>query len=115
MSKKVMIKRCRALRRDQTPSEFMLWQRVRGRKINGLKFLRQHPIIYDSINGKYLFFIADFYCAEKNLVIELDGSSHNNRKEYDDNRDRIMKELGLTVMRFKNNAVDEALEYINNL
>ena len=59
------INRARQLRKDMTPEEKILWQKLRNRKFKGLKFNRQHPIIYDVINNRRMFFIADFYCAEK--------------------------------------------------
>jgi cyclase len=80
-----------------------------------MKFRRQHPISQ---------FIVDFYCAEIKLVIELDGGYHDHPeiKEYDEGREFILKELGLTVMRFTNNEVDSDIQtvlkkikkYINN-
>jgi very-short-patch-repair endonuclease len=92
----------RELRKNQTDEEKLLWQSIRNRKLQGLKFLRQHPIIYGSDhNGRTRFFVADFYCAEKKLVIEIDGKIHDFRKEYDRNRDLILKELNLRVLRLK--------------
>ncbi|MBI2730637.1 MAG: DUF559 domain-containing protein [Sphingobacteriales bacterium] len=92
----------RDLRRTSTETEKILWEQLRNRKLKGLKFRRQHPI--DK-------FVADFYCHEKRLVVELDGAVHNDKevKEYDDNRTFILNELGITVMRFRNDEV------INNL
>jgi len=67
------------LRKNQTGTEEMLWQKLRNRKLYGYKFLRQHPIIHSGFINKLYFFIADFYCAEKELVIELDGKIHENQ------------------------------------
>ena len=93
---------CRKLRRNQTETEVMLWERLRNRKLNGFKFLRQHPIIYEQSNNQFpFFFVADFFCAEKKLVIELDGPIHEIQKEYDGNRDFILKEMKLTILRIK--------------
>lgn len=92
----------RELRRLQTPEEKELWEKLRNPKFNGLKFLRQHPIVYAYKDYTPLFFVADFYCAEKKLVIELDGKIHEFQKDYDENRDSILKELGLRVLRIKN-------------
>ncbi|NQY67771.1 MAG: endonuclease domain-containing protein [Flavobacteriales bacterium] len=94
----------RELRKNQTPSEALLWGKLRNRKLNNHKFLRQHPIIYgsDHLNNP-LFFILDFYCSTKKLAIELDGSIHNNQKEEDASRDKILTSLGITVIRFRNN------------
>lgn len=50
-------------------------------------------------------FIADFYCSELSLVIEIDGNSHDNKQEYDEKRTNTLNELGLTVIRYTNNEV----------
>ena len=100
------ISRARKLRKEMTPEEKILWAKLRNRKFKGLKFLRQHPIIYDTINYKPLYFIADFYCAEKKLVIELDGKIHDFQKDYDERRDEILRNAGLKVLRFKNAELD---------
>lgn len=93
----------------------MLWQRLRARKINGLKFLRQYPVVYQSINHQLFYFIADFYCAEKKLVIELDGKIHEQTKEYDENRDFILNEMKLNVVRFKNEEIEKVIEFVRAL
>jgi len=106
-SRKENIKQiARELRRRQTPAEKFVWEIVRNRKLNGVKFLRQHPIEF-SYNGKQRFFIADFYCAEKRLVIELDGKIHEQQKEYDAIRDEILTNLGLIVLRIKNEETED--------
>lgn len=66
----------------------------------GVKFRRQHSL------GKY---IADFYCPEKKLVIELDGGQHSAQKEYDENRTRYFATLGVRVLRVWNNEIRENL------
>jgi cyclase len=88
----------KALRKRSTKAEQHLWQMIRNRQLMGFKFRRQHPLKY---------FIADFYCHEALLVIELDGSIHEleNIKQYDQQREAIITELGITVMRFSNDAV----------
>ncbi|MBV6512436.1 MAG: hypothetical protein FMNOHCHN_01933 [Ignavibacteriaceae bacterium] len=91
-----------------TPAESAVWEIVRNRKFNNLKFLRQHPIIHNLINGQLYYFIADFYCAKLKLVIEIDGASHNESKDYDLMRDTILTEYGVTTLRINNNdALDE--------
>ena len=98
------------LRKNQTKAEEMLWWYLRGQKL-GVKFKRQHGI------GGY---IADFYCANKKLVIELDGNVHESKeaREYDEVRDKHFKELGFTTIRFWNDEVEnnirEVLEKIKN-
>ncbi len=110
-----MIHRCRALRKNGTEAEDTLWQMIRNRKINQLKFTRQFPLIYTVNNGKPSYFIADFYCSEKKVVIELDGEIHEHQKEYDENRDQIISKLNIKVKRFKNNEIDKAINYIKSL
>src|SRR3989338_8905846 len=90
------------LRKSLTPQELKLWFYLKSKKL-GVKFRRQHGI------GPY---IADFYCKEKNLVIELDGSTHKNEKEYDKGRNDYMETLGLKVLRFWNGEIDKNIEEI---
>jgi len=96
---------CRELRKNPTPSEKKLWNILRKRQLKGFRFLRQKPIIYKQINGKAFFFIADFYCAERKLIIELDGEIHRKQKAYDQKRDRILERLGYTVLRINNSEL----------
>jgi len=95
----------RKLRKEQTPSEKILWNELRNRKLYGVKFFRQHPLVYEEDRGIVHFFIPDFYSAEQKLVIELDGKIHEYQKNYDQERDFIIKKMGLTVIRFKNEEV----------
>ena len=92
-------------RKIQTKSELLLWERLRNRKLKGFKFRRQHPISN---------FIADFYCVECNLVIELDGDYHQHRdqSEYDQGRTYELEELNLKVVRFTNREVIENIELV---
>ena len=94
---------CRELRKEQTNAEGLLWAALRNRQLEGLKFRRQHPL------GRY---IADFYCAERRLVIELDGAVHDltDQQEYDRIREDIIRAQNLTVLRFRNEAVETDLE-----
>jgi very-short-patch-repair endonuclease len=95
----------RKLRKEQTPSEKILWNELRNRKLYGVKFFRQHPLVYEEDRGIVHFFIPDFYSAEQKLVIELDGKIHEYQKNYDQERDFIIKKMDLTVIRFKNEEV----------
>lgn len=101
------VKRARELRQNMTIAEKLLWSNLRNRKFHRLKFLRQHPILYELYQNKPLYFIADFYCAEKKLVIEVDGKIHDFQKEYDQHRDEILNSLKLTVLRIRNEEVDD--------
>ena len=91
-----MTRRARLLRREATFPERLLWSRLRGGRAGGLKFRRQHPF------GPY---IADFYCAALQLVIEVDGRTHIGRAEADERRTRYLEKRGLRVLRFTNDDV----------
>jgi len=97
--------RARELRQRMTPSERVLWERLRNREVDGLKFKRQHPF------GPYIF---DFFCSRLKLVIELDGSVHDDPIEQanDAERDAQCRAHGLTVHRFTNHEVFHNLEHI---
>ncbi|MBR8534091.1 endonuclease domain-containing protein [Carboxylicivirga sediminis] len=84
------------IRTRMTPSEKILWSELRNKKLDGLKFRRQHPIEY---------YIADFYCHEKKLVIEIDGEIHLYQKQYDIGRTAELERFGIQVIRFKNEDV----------
>lgn len=88
----------RELRQEPTEVEKLLWAELRNRKLNGLKFRRQHPL--DK-------FIVDFYCNEKKLAIELDGNIHDEKvnKEYDEARTAMLAGLNIIVLRFKNEEI----------
>jgi len=106
----------RDLRKNQTSSEKILWMNLRNRKLNGFKFNRQFPIVYGrDFNGTSHFFIADFYCHEKKLVIELDGKIHNFQKEYDKERDSIINQLGLNVIRIKNEELENISKVLEKI
>ena len=81
---KRITKHARELRNNMTESEKLLWKELRGRKVSGLRFLRQHPILYKGNLSKYNYFIADFYCNEKKVIIEVDGPIHDGSEDYDE-------------------------------
>ena len=88
----------RELRNRTTEAEQKLWSLLRNRQLKGKKFRRQHAIAN---------YVADFYCNESKLVIELDGNFHTmaETKEYDKSRTNLLNELGITVLRFWNEEV----------
>ena len=103
MGRKITIKElARELRKNPTKSEKILWEYLRKRRFKGLRFLRQYPIIHEERYGELFFYIADFYCSEVKLVLELDGKVHDYQKESDFNRDFVMRRMGLKVLRIKN-------------
>ncbi len=93
---------CRENRKNMTDAEKIVWELVRNRKLDGKKFLRQHKIIYENSFDSFQFFIADFYCAEEKLVLEIDGEIHEFQNEYDLWRTSVLVDLGLRVLRIKN-------------
>ncbi|RKE04289.1 endonuclease domain-containing protein [Marinifilum flexuosum] len=109
-------KRAKELRKNMTDTEKILWEYIRNRRFKGLKFRRQHPID---------IFIADFYCHELKLIIELDGKIHNTseNQEYDEGRTAELRYLGVQVIRFTNEEIDCDIkgalrrleEFINNM
>jgi very-short-patch-repair endonuclease len=94
--------RARELRQRMTEEEKILWEKLRNRRFYDLKFLRQHPIVYERINNEPIYFICDFYCAEKKVIIEIDGKIHDYRKFHDHDRDNILRQLNLNILRIRN-------------
>jgi len=101
----------RELRRNQTEAEKILWAAVRNRRLMGKKFLRQHPIFTDPQNLD-VFYIADFYCHEHRLVVELDGGIHKDHQEYDARRTEVLEVQNIKVIRFTNEQVEEDLNSV---
>jgi len=97
-------KLARNLRNNPTEAEKLLWQKLRKRQFMEYKFLRQHPVIYRN-NEKVNFFIADFYCHELRLIIEVDGEIHRKQEDYDDARTEILNMKKFYVKRFLNKAI----------
>lgn len=101
----------RKLRQNQTDVEQLLWKHLRGRRLDGIKFRRQHPI------GPY---VVDFVCLDKQLVIELDGGQHNTEEGKKKDKERVfwLKQNDYEVLRFWNNEVktdlDNVLQVIHN-
>ena len=97
------ITKARYLRKTQTQAEKLLWEELRNRKLSGFKFRRQQ-ILNEMI--------VDFFCAEKKLIIELDGPYHNDplQRIKDHNRDQELISLGFKVYRITNNQIFQTLE-----
>lgn len=100
----------RQFRKNPTESEDVVWQMLRNRQIKNLKWRRQQVI-----DG----FIADFYCAELNVVLEIDGSIHDNEevKEYDTYRASVFESKGIKTFRLRNEDCDKQhlTELIENI
>ena len=95
----------RSLRKKQTRAEKKLWNFLKGRRCAGLKFRRQHPIHY---------YVADFYCHEQRLIIEVDGEIHSVLSviEHDKNRTAELERYGIRTLRFSNDQVMNKTEEI---
>jgi very-short-patch-repair endonuclease len=93
--------KARSLRNHPTPSERLLWKKLRKRQLAGLKFQRQYAIEA---------FIVDFVCLEKKLIVELDGLYHNHQQNEDQRRDALLRGRGFAVVRFENDDVANRLE-----
>ncbi|AZO60371.1 endonuclease domain-containing protein [Mesorhizobium sp. M1A.F.Ca.IN.022.07.1.1] len=92
----------RRMRRESTEAEDRLWQELRGRRLDKIKFRRQVPV------GR---FVADFVCAEARLIIEIDGSQHAD-SPHDQERDAELKARGFRVLRFWNDDVLKELDAV---
>jgi very-short-patch-repair endonuclease len=88
--------KARELRRNATDAERLLWKRLRMRQAEYYKFRRQQPI------GEY---IVDFVCAERKLIVEVDGGQHVEQAEYDESRRKWLPGQGYRVLRFWNHDV----------
>jgi very-short-patch-repair endonuclease len=106
-ARRIVTSRARNLRRTSTDAERRMWSRLRDRRLFGLRFRRQQPC------GPY---IADFVCAEKKLIVEIDGGQHAERVEQDWVRTGYLEAMGYRVLRYWNNDVllrtDAVLEMI---
>ena len=95
----------RTMRAEPTPAEKTMWTNLRGRRLSGLKFRRQHPI------GPY---IVDFYCAEAKIVVEAEGGIHDDpdHQIHDSIRTSDIESLGIKVLRFTNDEIASELKTV---
>jgi len=89
------------LRKSQTEAEEIIWEELKAKKLNGLKFRRQVP--YDT-------FVIDFLCPSKKVILEIDGKIHLKTKFRDQERDEYFMEKGYKVLRIKNEEVFHNLD-----
>lgn len=102
---------CRDLRKHSTKAEQLFWETVRDRRFINKKFYRQYPIFFDML-GKETFFIADFYCHEEKLVIEIDGGYHKRQEKHDALRTYVVNKLGIDLIRFTNEEVENNIKNV---
>jgi very-short-patch-repair endonuclease len=98
-----LIRIARRLRVRSTSAEDIVWQQLRGRRLDGLKFRRQVPIAG---------YIADFCCYDLCLTVEIDGKHHDQQPEYDAVRRRAIASHGFFELRFTNDEVKERLDWV---
>jgi very-short-patch-repair endonuclease len=86
-----------------TKAEFILWQKLKGKQLEGIKFRSQYGVDR---------FVVDFYCTELKKAIEVDGESHfqDGVQEYDLERQDFIESVGIRFLRFTNDEVHENLE-----
>lgn len=101
-----MMEAARQFRKEPTPSEKILWQALRDKKLDGIKFRRQQPI------GP---FVVDFYNSQYRLIIEVDGPIHDYQVEADWSRQENLEILGLIVLRLKAEMVESNLPKVLSL
>jgi very-short-patch-repair endonuclease len=103
LAAKAMVSIARDLRQRETPSEDMLWEALRNRRLGELKFRRQHPIAKTR-------YVVDFLCYERDLVVEVDGGVHSAQRAQDAERQAAIAAQGYRVIRFDVVQVREDLQ-----
>ena len=93
----------RSMRKGSTVAEELLWERLRSKRLAGLKFRRQHPV------GR---FIVDFYCVERGIAIEVDGSIHGQQADQDRVRQDYLEQRGIRFLRFTNDAIVQDIDRV---
>jgi very-short-patch-repair endonuclease len=99
-----LVGRAKTMSRAMTKAEQILWFNVlKSRKLEGFKFVKQKQVFN---------YIVDFYCSKLLLVVEVDGSSHDNQIDYDKQRDSFLKSCGLEIVRVGNIDVEKNLDWV---
>ena len=100
-----IFEKAKMLRKNMTEAELKLWEKLKGKKMLGLRFRPQHPID---------IFIADFYCHPLKLILEVDGGIHKskNQKEYDIGREGELKNWGMKIIRFTNEEIENDIKSV---
>ncbi|WP_319589885.1 endonuclease domain-containing protein [uncultured Draconibacterium sp.] len=99
----VTLKKARQLRSRMTPSEVIIWEKLKNKQICGVRFRRQHPIE---------IFIVDFYCHAAKLVVEIDGKIHLATKDYDNERTKEINKYNILILRYTNDEISNNLNKI---
>jgi len=101
--RRVKVEAARELRKHMTLSEKRMWHRLRAGRLEGYHFRRQQVI---------LGFIVDFYCHRAGLAIEIDGVVHKKQAAYDFERDGVLEDRGVRVLRFRNDDVLRRIDHV---
>ena len=104
----------RQMRKQSTQAEEFFWQKARNRQLYRLKFQRQYIVAFPFDATFTKFYIADFYCEELKLIVELDGQIHLKLQEQDLIRTEQMIQRGYQVLRFNNDEVLYNWDYVQN-
>jgi very-short-patch-repair endonuclease len=99
--KQKMTEVARQFRKEPTTSEEILWQAIRGQKLDGRRFRRQQPIGV---------FVVDFYCSAEKLIVEVDGPIHELQREHDQQRQELLESLGLKMVRVTSKQVETDID-----
>lgn len=93
------------LRNNPTKTEKLVWEILKGKKLEGYKFRRQYGV------GKY---VIDCYCVKKKLALEIDGEVHDSEesKKYDKEREDFIKNFGINILRIKNEIVERNIDEV---
>jgi len=103
----IIFERAKAMRENMTQAEKTVWELLKEKKMLGLRFKPEHPI------G---IFIADFYCHQLKIVIEIDGGIHKSidQREYDIGREAELENWRIKVIRFTNEEVEKDIEHVRS-
>ena len=106
-AKPQIFENAKILRGHMTEAEQLLWEILKNKGMQNLRFRAQHPID---------IFVADFYCHQLKLIIEVDGEIHelNDQKEYDIGREAELNEWGIKVIRFTNEAIKLDINHVRS-
>lgn len=95
-----MVEIARQFRKEPTRGEKLLWEHLRGRRLDGIKFRRQQP---------FGLFVVDFFAASHRLIVEVDGPIHDQQCEADEQRQALLESLGLRFCRIRTERVESAV------
>ena len=98
-----VVQAARAMRKEPTPAERVLWRELRDKRFCDVPIRRQHPVDR---------FVLDFYCPSRKLAIEVDGEIHDHQREHDEERTSTLTMRGIRVIRFRNEDVLDRLDWV---